>query len=273
MKVIFMQRLCFLTILLLTACGINPTNPTSTATVETALGAAQSAVINLNIVNRDAVVQPLPPGSDTLFTANVGDVSTVNYMAESSEQAFIVLSDNPDNTSSATWQIHTNTMIPTAYVVDVIDGTLTGDLSTVNLPRFDIVASNSTVELQLPSSAFQLAIDAANSLFTIGIPTNANPQLSQLVSNGGLLTLNVASGVSFDGNISITAGGFTLRVPETTGVQIVVVSAENSEISLPDVPRIPAELGLYTTANFGTSDDQIILNAALSSAALRVVQE
>jgi len=143
----------------------------------------------------------------------------------------------------------------------------------MNLPRFDIVSLNSTVDLTLPASPFQLAVDSSDSTFNLNIPTNAGVQSAQIVSNGGIMSLNVEAGVSFIGNIAVTSGGLTITVPQTTGVQIIVESTSNSEITLPDSSRITADATFYTTSNFGESDSQILLNGILNAAAIRIVQE
>lgn len=265
-----MKPLCFLLLFILAACN---TTPQIRDTVQTEVGIAQSAVINLNIMNRSASIQPLASDSEILFSAVVGDTNTVTYSAEVNEQAFILLSDNPDVSSSNDWTIQANADIPLAYVVDVTDGSFSANLNPADLPRFDIVASNSTVDIDFPISAFQLASDASNSHVNFSIPTGAVVQSSQLISIGGLLNLDIAQGVSFVGNVTVESGGFTLTVPPTTGVQIIVASSENSEISLPNAPRTPAEISSYSTDNFSQSDSQIILQADLDGAAIRIIQE
>lgn len=265
-----MKRFGFLLILLLASC--NTTLPLQD-TVQTQVGLAQSAVVNLNIMNRVATIEPLANDSELLFSAFVADINSVTYSADVSEQAFIILGDNPNLALISDWAIQANSDIPMAYVVDVTDGSLSANLSIVNLPRFDIVASNSTIEIDFPSSAFQLASDVNNSTVNFFIPTGAIVQSSQLVSNGGLMTLDIANGVSFTGNVTIQSGGFTLTVPATTGVQIVVIGNDNSEISLPNASRTPAELTIYSTDNFEQAESQIILRADLNGAAIRIIQE
>lgn len=265
-----MQRFGFLLLLLLASCN---STPQTRDTVQTEVGIAQSAVINLNIMNRSASLQPLASGSEILFSAMVGDTNTVTYSAELNEQAFILLSDNPNMSSSNDWSIQANADIPVAYVVDVTDGTLSANLSLADLPRFDIVASNSSIDIDFPASAFQLASDTTNSQVNFSIPRGATVQSSQLISIGGLLNLDVAQGVSFVGNVTVESGGFTLTVPPTTGVQIIVARSDNSEISLPNAPRTPAEISSYSTDNFSQSDSQIILQADLDGAAMRIIQE
>lgn len=266
-----MQRLCILILLFLGAC--TTTKPQSRDTVQTLRQNAQSAVINLNILNRDATLQALEAQSDSLFSANVGDVSAVNYTAEPGSQTFIALSDNLDSLSPAFWTIEASVDIPVSYVVDVIDGSLNANLTNMNLPRFDIVALNSTVDLILPASPFQLAVDSSDSSFNLQIPVNAQVQSAQLVSNDGLMSLSVGAGVSFIGNIAVSSGGITIIVPPTTGVQIIVESTINSEITLPGSPRIATDVTFYTTPNFGESESQILLNGILNSAAIRIIQE
>ena len=267
---IHIKKLALLLLLLLAGCN---GTPQITDTLQAEIGIAQSAVMNLNIMNRSATIQPLASDSELLFSALVGDVSTVSYSAEINEQAFILLSDNPNLPSTTDWEIQASSAIPVAYVVDVTDGTLSANLSIADVPRFDIVASNSTVDVDFPISAFQLASDASDSTVNFSIATGAVVQSSQLVSIGGLLNLDIAQGVSFAGNVTVQSGGFTLTVPPTTGVQIIVASSANSEISLPNAPRTPAEIASYITDNFSQSDSQIILQADLDGAAIRIIQE
>ncbi|GAB5492982.1 MAG: hypothetical protein Phog2KO_31970 [Phototrophicaceae bacterium] len=267
---IIAHRLVFFLFFVLASCT---TAPQIIDTVSSPVTDIQSAVINLNIMNRSATIQPLAPESDLLFSALVGDVNTVTYSEVMSEQAFIMLSDNPNVPSSNDWSIQATTAIPLAYVVDVTDGTLNADLSLADLPRFDIVASNSTLDIDLPMSGFQLAVDASDSTSNFNIPTGAVIQSSQLVSNGGLMTMTVAEGVSFAGTVASRSGGFTLNVPVTTGVQIIVSNSQNSEISLPNAPRVPAEAISYSTDNFFQTDSQIILQADLNGSAMRIIQE
>lgn len=266
-----MQRLCIFILLFLGAC--TTATPQSTDIVQASRNNTQSAVVNLNILNRDANLQALSTQSDSLFSANVGDINTVNYTAALNEQAFIALSDNPDVQSSAVWEIEASVDIPVSYVVDVTNGTLNANLTAMNLPRFDIVAFDSTVDIFLPASPFQLAIDGSESDFNLTVPTNAQIQSAQIVSNGGLMSLVVEDGVSFIGNIALTSGGMTIKVPSTTGVQIIVESTTNSEITLPSSPRIATDAIFYTTANFAESESQILLSAILNSAAIRIIQE
>ena len=233
----------------------------------------QSAVINLNIMNRSATIQPLAPESDLLFSAFVGDVNTVTYSEVMSEQAFIMLSDNPDMPSNNDWSIQASTAIPLAYVVDVTDGALNANLSLADLPRFDIVTSNSTLDINLPVSTFQLAVDTSNSTSNFNIPSGAVVQTSQVISDGGLMTLSIGEDVSFAGTVAIRSGGFTLNVPATTGVQIIVNRSENSELSLPNMLRIPADTISYSTNNFFQTESQIILQADLNGSAMRIIQE
>lgn len=269
-----MWRLCLFAIFILGACSTPTQTTQSTDTVEVIRGDAQLAVINLNILNRDATISPVQEeSSEILFSASVEDVSTVSFISEIDTEAFISLTGNPTETSTANWAIETNPDVPTSYVIDVTDGTLNADLSQANVPRFDIVSTNSTVDIQLPSSAFQLAIASSSSQFNTTIPSDAEVQFSQLSSSGGLMTLDIGNSVGFSGAIAITSGGLTLRVPATTGVQIIVEGTANSEIYLPDIPRIPVEVTTYTTVNFNNSEAQIVLNASLSGAAVRIVQE
>lgn len=265
------KRFSFILIVVLAAC--TSTEPALTDTVETSLAGAQSAVINLNILNRDAILSALPDESNLLFSANVGDVNAVQYVENVSEQTFIALSDNPELPSSADWTINISPAIPMSYVVDVSDGTLDANMTGLELPRFDIVSSNSTVDITFPAGAFQLAVDNSESTTVLNIPDGAEVQSAQLVSNGGLMSLNVETQISFIANVSVTSGGLTITVPSTTGVQLIVESATNSEITLPDSPRIPAEATIYTTPDFELSTSQVLLSGTLNAAAIRIVQE
>lgn len=260
--------ICFLLMFVLVSCSAQVVD-----TVSSQATGIQSAVINLNIMNRSATIQPLASASDILFSAFVGDVNTVNYSETMGEQAFVILSDNPAMPSNTDWVIQASSAIPLAYVVDVTDGALEANLSLADLPRFDIVANNSTLDIDFPISAFQLAVDTSNSTSNFNIPREAVVQSSQLISNEGLMTVTVAELVSFSGNVVVRSGGLTLNVPLTTGVQIMVTSSENSEISLPNAPRIPADTITYSTDNFLQADSQIILQADLNGSAMRIIQE
>lgn len=255
------------------ACGASPSSTTSQTLLTTPLGASESAVINLNVFNRNANLTPLATESDLLLSADVGDTSSVSYVAEQDAQAYIALSTNPNQTAIFDWTIQASSTIPISYVVDVTDGQFIADLNALNIPRFDIVASNSTLDIDFPSTAFQVAVDVNNSTTDLRIPESAQVQSAQITTAGGLLTLNVAEGVRFISNLAVTSGGVTLIVPPSTGVQIIVEQTDNSEITLPDRPRTIAEQIIYTTANFDQSSAQILLNSTLNGAAIRIVQE
>jgi hypothetical protein len=85
--------------------------------------------------------------------------------------------------------------------------------------------------------------------------------------------MNTAEGVGFDGAMTIAAGGLTLQVPLTTGVQVIVEAAQQSEVSLPNMERIGAEIMTYQTENFTTATSLIVLRVSLNGAAIRVEQE
>jgi hypothetical protein len=260
-----MKRLVFILLLGLSACaGSNQ----SKAIVPRE--GVQSAVINLNIANREANVGALAGDSANLFEAEVGDLESVEFAVESGEQAFIALSDSsPDATI---WSIAVNPLVPTAFVVDASEATINGDLSSLTIPLFDVVTANSTIDLTMPASSFQLAFDANESTVNLDLPGGSVMQLNQFTSNSSFITLTTGEAVAFDGAMSITAGGLSINVPASTGVQIVVESADQAEISLPDMERIGAEVMSYQTMNFSTATTQIILRVHLSGAALRVEQ-
>jgi hypothetical protein len=233
--------------------------------------AISSAVINLNIASREASIEALASDSANLFEAEVGDVKSVEFATETGDQAFIALSDSsPDETR---WTIAVHPSVPSAFVVDLSDGSLNAALSTLTIPLFDMVSSDSIAELTLPTSAFQLALDASDSTVNLNIPSGAALQLNQFVSSGSFITMNTAEGVGFDGAMSIAAGGLTLHVPLTTGVQIVVEAAQQAEISLPNMERIGAEVMTYQTENFTAATNLIVLRVSLNGAAIRVEQE
>lgn len=261
----------FLVVLILVSCTTTQAPPIYT--VDASLAGAQSAVINLNILNRDARLSALSSESNLLFSANVGDVDTVTYTENIAEQTFIALSDNPVKQSSVDWNIQISPAIPMSYVVDVIDGTFNADFTGLELPRFDIVSSNSTVDMIFPASAFQLAVDNYESSSTLMIPDGAEVQSAQVISNGGLMSLTVETQIGFIATVSVISGGLTITVPTTTGVQLMVQTAINSEITLPGSPRITAEATSYTTPDFEQSTSQILLNGTLNAAMIRIVQE
>ncbi|MGB7339395.1 MAG: hypothetical protein WBC91_10930 [Phototrophicaceae bacterium] len=260
-----------LLLIVITACGAATSPPESQLT--TSIGSAESAVINLNIFNRDAQLTNLAPESDLLISADVGDTHTVTYITEQSAQAYIALSDNPNQASTFDWAIKTSPSLPISYVIDVTDGDFRADLTQLNIPRFDIVSINSTLDITFPSSAFQMAVDVSDSTAILAIPALADIQSAQVTTSGGLLTMTVDEGVRFISNLTVTAGGMTLIVPASTGVQIIVERAENSEITLPNRPRTIAEPIIYTTPDFEQSSAQILLNSTLIGAAIRIVQE
>jgi hypothetical protein len=233
--------------------------------------AISSAVINLNIASREASIGTLASDSANLFEAEVSDVNSVEFAAEIADQAFIALSDSsPDETP---WTIAVHPSVPSAFVVDLSDGSLNADLSTLTIPLFDMVSSDSSLELILPTSASQLALDASDSTVNLNIPTGSSLQLNQFVSSGSFITMNTAEGVGFDGAMTIAAGGLTLQVPLTTGVQVIVEAAQQSEVSLPNMERIGAEIMTYQTENFTTATSLIVLRVSLNGAAIRVEQE
>jgi hypothetical protein len=260
-----MKRLVFIALLILSACTSAPTSK-----VTSPRGLASSAVINLNIANREAHIGALTSESANLFEAEVGDVSSVEFSADTGEQAFIALSDSsPDAT---VWDILVHPSVPSSFVVDANEASLSADLSALTIPLFDMVSANSNVELVLPASAFQLALDAADSTVTLNVPSGTALQLSQFFSSRSFITMSLAEGVAFDVAMTIAAGGLTMRVPATTGVQIVVESAEQAEISLPNMERIGAEVMTYQTENFEAATSRIVLRVSLNGAALRVEQ-
>lgn len=260
-----MKRILIFAILILSACSATP----ETKAIVAREGVS-SAVVNLNVANREATIGALSNDSAQLFEAEVGDLADVDFAVEHGEQALIVLGDSsPDETA---WQILVHPSIPSAFVVDATEATLNANLSQLSIPLFDVVSNNSTLDIEAPMSAFHLALDANNSTVNLHLPTGVAIQFNQFTSNSSFITLTVAEDVAFDGAMSITAGGLSLNVPASTGVQIVVESAEQAEISLPNMERIGAETMTYQTMNFSTATRQIILRVQLIGAALRVEQ-
>jgi hypothetical protein len=262
-----MRLLVFmLLIMFLAACTAAPQSK-----VTAPRGGISSAVINLNIASREASIAALPVDSASLLEAEVGDVQSVDFASEIGEQALVALSDSsPDET---VWAIAVHPSVPSAFVVDLSDGSLNADLSSLTIPLFDIVTSTSTLELKLPATAFPLALDASDSTVSLSIPIGATMQLNQFVSSGSFITIDTAEGVSFDGTMTIAAGGLTLHTPRSTGVQIIVEAAQQAEITLPNMERIGAEIMTYQTENFATATTHIVLRSALNGAALRVEQD
>jgi hypothetical protein len=261
-----MKRLVFIVLLILSACTSAPPSK-----VTSPRDGISSAVINLNIANREAQIGALASDSSNLFEAEVGDASSVEFAAEQSEQAFIALSDSsPDAT---VWDIHVHPSVPSSFVLDANEASISADLSALTIPLFDVVSSNSTLELSLPATSFQLALDATDSTVNLSIPSGTALQLNQFISSRSFITMSLGEGVAFDGAMTIAAGGLTLRLPLSTGVQIVVEAAEQAEISLPNMERIGAEVMSYQTENFATAASRIVLRVSLNGAALRVEQQ
>lgn len=265
-----MKPLFFLAVILLTAC--TPSAPQTI--IQTLRDNTQSATIQVNGLGKDINLSALPENSDLLFFAEVGDTSSLIYNVQSANQTTITLNPNPQiQTDQNQWLLQASQDIPFNLLLDISDGSLNAQLAETQLMRFDLVSDNSTVDIQFPASPFQFALDANDSTVSLNIPTGAFILLEHLSNHGGFMTISLGEGLSFEGNINIEAGGLTLKIPQTTGVQIIVESVENSEISLPNISRISVEGMSYSTINFDTASAKIILRATLNSAAIRIVQE
>ncbi|MEO1645874.1 MAG: hypothetical protein AAFR67_11845, partial [Chloroflexota bacterium] len=233
---------------------------------------AQSALVNLNVASREATLAGIST-TDSIFTADVGNPESVSFTTETdAQQSIIALSNDSADTSASTWALQASTALPISFVIDTFDSTFTANLTDMNVPRFDLVTESSTIDLQLPADDTQLALDSTDSTVDIFLPTGSNPSISQITSNGSLLTLIIADEVRFDSNMVITGGALTLAVPVSTGVQVTITSTDNGEISLPMLARIPAEAITYQTENYATSTAQINLTVTLDSATLRITQ-
>jgi hypothetical protein len=256
-------------ILLLAAC-----TSTAQTNVQTVRGNSQSATIQINGLGKDISLSALPENSDLLFFGEIGDRSSVVYTVQSANESSIGLSNNPQVLSENNqWMLQASRDLPSNLILDIADGSLNASLAETQLMQFDLVSSNSTVDIQFPARPLQVALDTTDSTVSLIIPTGAFIFLERLLNQGGFMTISIGDGVSFEGNINIGAGGLTLKIPQSTGVQILVERVENSEISLPGISRIAAEATSYSTINFGTATARLILHAALDGAAIRIVQE
>ncbi|MEO1290095.1 MAG: hypothetical protein AAFV93_20265 [Chloroflexota bacterium] len=273
MKGSFVKRICILLCLLLTACNPTSTPQTPSNSVQSPLNEAQSAVLNLNIFNRDATLSSLSSESNALFLADVGNQESVAYIETIAEQSFIALSDNPAGTDDNSWSLQASPSIPISYVIDVTSGTLSATLTDLIVSRFDLVAETATIDVTLPTSELQMAVDATASTVNLHMPIGSQASSVQLTSTDGFITMTLEDGVNLIGNLSITSGGMTITVPTSTGVQILVENAENSEITLPNNPRSVAEASIYTTPNFDQTTAKVILTSTLIGATLRIIQE
>lgn len=262
----------FLAIIILAACTATESAPQTS--VQTSRKNTQSATIQINGLGKNIDLSSLPENSDLLFFAEVGDTSSLIFNVQSAAQTNITLNANPQvQTELNQWLLQASQDVPFNLLLDVTNGSLNAQLAETQLMRFDLVSDNSTVDIQFPAFPFQLALDANNSTVSLTIPTGAFILLEHLSNQGGFMTISLGEGLSLEGNINIEAGGLTLQVPQTTGVQIIVESVESSEISLPNSSRISVEETSYSTINFDTAITQIVLRATLNSAAIRIVQE
>jgi hypothetical protein len=269
---ISMKQVFFLAIILLAAC--TQTESASQTAIQTPRNNTQSATIQINGLGKEINLSALPENSDLLFFGEVGDTSAIIYGVLSANETSIALSNNPQVESDLNqWQLQVSQDVPLNLVLDIADGSLNAQLTETQLMRFDLVSNNSSVDIQFPAFPFTLTLDMSNSTSSLTLPTGAFIFLERLSNQGGFMTISVGEGVSFEGNINIGAGGLTLQIPQTTGVQIIVESAQGSEISLPDISRINAEETSYSTLNFDTASAQIILAATLDGTAIRIVQE
>jgi hypothetical protein len=273
MKIPFsIKWVVFVVSISLVAC--TPTESASQTTIQTTGGNTQSAAIQINGLGKEINLSSLPQNSDLLFFGEVGDISSVVYDVQAANETSIALSNNPQVESDLNqWQLQVNQDVPLNLVLDIADGSLNAQLAETQLTRFDLVSNNSSVDIQFPAFPFTLTLDMSNSTSSLTLPTGAFIFLERLSNQGGFVTILVGDGVGFEGNINIGAGGLTLQIPQTTGVQIIVESAQGSEISLPDISRINAEETSYSTLNFDTASVQIIIGATLDGAAIRIVQE
>lgn len=259
-------------ILLLAACTANQT--VSQTSVQTKRGNSQSATIQINGVGQDISLSALAENSDLLFSGDVGNTASVIYNEQVANETSISLSDNQQvQSENKQWGLEASRDLPINFIMDISDGSLNAKLAETQLLKFDLVSSNSTVDIQFPARPLQLAIDASNSTTSLRIPSGAFVFLERFSNEAGFMTLTVGEGVNFEGNINIGAGGLTLKITQSTGVQIIVDSVENSEISLPGISRINAEETVYSTINYGTATARIVLHATLNGAAIRIVQE
>lgn len=259
--------------LIIFSSGCASTDDMSTDIVRVAREDAQLAVINLNITDRLTTIEALPANADLLFSADVGDVQSVDFTTQTdNQQHVVVLSDNPADDALHDWSIAASRDLPMSFVIDTLDSTLNANLTTLTIPRFDLVAINSTVDITLPADTVAVALDSQDSTLTMRIPAGAQPTLNQVTSTGGLITLVSQADVSYDAQVTVTGGALSIDVPATTGVQVAVQSADNAEISLPMLARIPAEAITYRTENYTQSSAQIMLTATLSNATLRITQ-
>jgi len=267
-----MKNASILFLLLLAACTASPSVPANT--VQTVRGNSQSATIQINGVGKDISLSAFAESSNLLFSGDVGDSNSVIYSEEIADNTTIALSDNPQvQTENKQWMLEASRDIPLNFILDISDGSLNAQLADTQLSKFDLVSSNSDVDIQLPARPIELAIDSSGSTSSLNIPTGSFVVLENFSNQAGFMTLTVGEGVNFEGSINIGAGGLTLKIPESTGVQIVVESVENSEISLPGISRISAEQTVYSTINYGTATAHIVLQATLNGAAIRIVQE
>lgn len=259
-------------VLLLAACTSSPAVPKTS--VQTTRGNSQSATIQINGVGKDISLSASAESSDLLFSGEVGDTSSVIYSENIAEETTIGLSNNPQvQGENNQWMLQASRDVALNFIVDIANGSFNAELSETQLSKFDLLSSNSSVDIQFPARPIQLAIDANGGATSLTIPTGAFVFLEQFSNQAGFMTLTVGEGINLEGSINIGAGGLTLKIPQSTGVQILVVSAENSEISLPGISRINAEETVYSTINFGTASARIVLEAALNGAAVRIVQE
>ena len=267
-----MRYFLVLCILFLAACTSSPAEPQTA--VQTTRGNSQSATIQINGVGKEISLSAFVESSDLLFSGEVGNTASVIYDEQIGAETIIGLSNNLQaQDENNEWALQSSRDVPLNFILDIADGKLNAQLSDIQLLKFDLVSNNSTFDIQLPARPLQLAIDANNSTSTLNIPTGAFLILERFSNQAGFMTMNIGEAVSFDGNINIGAGGLTLNTPASTGIQIIVDSVENSEISLPEISRINAEAMSYSTINFGTATAKIVLRATLNGAAIRIVQE
>ncbi|MEO0599026.1 MAG: hypothetical protein AAF126_23145, partial [Chloroflexota bacterium] len=176
-----------LSILLVACSGASDTQADNMLSVSRA--DTQSALVNLNVASREATLTDIST-TDSIFTADVGNPESVSFTTETdAQQSIIALSNDSANTSASTWALQASTALPISFVIDTFDSTFTANLTDMNVPRFDLVTESSTIGLQLAADDTQLALDSTDSTVSIFLPTGSNPSISQITSNGSLLTL------------------------------------------------------------------------------------
>lgn len=237
------------------ALGIAAPSTTQSPQVETfttPLDSTSSANMVLNLSSESSDIHALN-NSSNLFDATIGHWGgTVIYTVTGDQVKSIKLSrvTNPANWfrfdfsfTSLNWDIGVSPDVPVDLTIDGASGSVTADLTGLNL------------------SALQASMASGSSNFTL--PQSKNAYVASIESGSGSVHANLPAATTLTLQLDSASGSVNISLPSNAAVRIEVTDSGSGSLNLPSnlqsISSTGNGVGTWESSNYSTAANKILI--------------